>query len=583
MAVAYDATGAGGGTGTSTTATWTHVLGASATDIVVVVGCETDGATVTAKVGTTAMTSLGKVHNNNQTSGFTQVFGLTTPPTGSQTITITRSASSPGVAFLGNSMSFTGSAGYGAVATNFGSGTSDSVSITTTTSGNMAVAGYSYGTAGGESTTTGTLQFHDSQLGNNAAQAASGITEASTGSSMTLTLTVSTADWWGAVGFEVKAGGATSHNQTAAATATSTSGLVRQIGRILKLTGTSTGTTLTGQARFQTVLASVTSTGAASFIKVKILAALASVLSGPTIKRQISKGVPSTPSSAADLDMVITLHLTGASVTTTATVSAIKARFLNAVASVTSAASLVRQIARHLTVNPSATPTLVRGLSTTVKASTASTASLLRQIARRVTATSTSSTSLSAIKAHLLTILANATSTSQALRFLAKVALATATSSSRLTRALSSHFVATATSTPTILRSLARTITASVTSTASAIANRGTQTFNLTVRALAGTVGTLGAIKVKVVNVLASATSSSTLVRQIGKMATATPATTVVLFRRIAKTAAAAVASLVSALTGSTHSKAKVTSVLSVKTTVTSTLSRGTDVSSTLS
>jgi hypothetical protein len=93
--VSYDATGAGY-TGTSPTPSWAHVIGTSATAIVlstVIYVNSTTMPTITAKVGTTPMIPQGGITTAyaNDGSGwlYMPVFVLLNPPTGSQTVAVT--------------------------------------------------------------------------------------------------------------------------------------------------------------------------------------------------------------------------------------------------------------------------------------------------------------------------------------------------------------------------------------------------------------------------------------------------------------------------------------------------------------
>lgn len=125
--VAYDATGSGQ-TGTATSLSWTHIITGNA--VLAAVNLEVYGSTpptVTAKVGSTPMAQLGFI-SNYSTGTYCEsaaIFGLLSSPTGSQTVTITSSATTYSAA---NSVSYSNVIGFGTVATNTGNGSTASIS-----------------------------------------------------------------------------------------------------------------------------------------------------------------------------------------------------------------------------------------------------------------------------------------------------------------------------------------------------------------------------------------------------------------------------------------------------------------------
>lgn len=129
--ITYDATGSALTTGTGTAFTWNHTIGGNAIIAAALIDMHTITApTVTAKVGTTAMTQLAYAQNyGNSGSGFYAslvVFGLLNPPTGAQTITLTTSASTN--VLIANSLSYGNVGSFGTAITNTGMGTTASVS-----------------------------------------------------------------------------------------------------------------------------------------------------------------------------------------------------------------------------------------------------------------------------------------------------------------------------------------------------------------------------------------------------------------------------------------------------------------------
>jgi hypothetical protein len=114
MAVAFDAVGPGatGANGTSPL-TWTHT--ASGTNRAVIVGVsQMNGSFTTGNVsvtyGGTGMAFLGAIESDaidgQSPAGVAWLFGLANPPTGAQTVSVSRSTGS--FSFIGGSISFTG-------------------------------------------------------------------------------------------------------------------------------------------------------------------------------------------------------------------------------------------------------------------------------------------------------------------------------------------------------------------------------------------------------------------------------------------------------------------------------------------
>lgn len=133
---AHDATGVGSHTTTAGTVfTWSHILAASASAILIEFNVfDLNSYTVSSvKVGTTSATLLGSKANGTITG---YLYELLSPPTGTQTITVTLSASNY---LTGNSDSYNGVSSFGTVATNSGSSTAASVSVSSAV-GQIAVA-----------------------------------------------------------------------------------------------------------------------------------------------------------------------------------------------------------------------------------------------------------------------------------------------------------------------------------------------------------------------------------------------------------------------------------------------------------
>lgn len=209
MAVAFDAVGPGStGTGTAGTTgiTWSHTCSGSNRLLVVGVAFSAADAGVTTGVtyNSVSMTSLGKVHTNNQTDGFVELFYLIAPATGTNTVSYTASASGD---LGGGSVSFTGADQTTPVAntaTNFGIGTSVTLSVTNT-SGNMVADAMASGSDIFSSSQT--LRWNQQLNNNGAAGNSAQSTSASTGSvSMGYTIA---SDWWGIIGTSIQAAATT--------------------------------------------------------------------------------------------------------------------------------------------------------------------------------------------------------------------------------------------------------------------------------------------------------------------------------------------------------------------------------------
>jgi hypothetical protein len=150
------------------------------------------------------MTSLGKVHTNNQTGGFVELFYLVAPATGANTVSYTASATGD---LGGGSVSFTGvdqTTPVANTATNFGTGTSVTLSVTNA-SGNMVVDAMASGSDIFSSNQT--IRWNQFLNNNGAAGNSAQSTSASTGS-VSMGYTIAD-DWWGTIGTSVQAAAVT--------------------------------------------------------------------------------------------------------------------------------------------------------------------------------------------------------------------------------------------------------------------------------------------------------------------------------------------------------------------------------------
>lgn len=131
LAVSYDATGAGAaGTGTANTQSWAHTIAGNC--VVMGLTCQVNQSTLptlTAKVGTTAMTRLDSSSYYVTTGGFyiwTLLFGLLNPPTGAQTVSI--AAASATEFWAANSVSYNNVGSFGSVVSAHGGATAPAIS-----------------------------------------------------------------------------------------------------------------------------------------------------------------------------------------------------------------------------------------------------------------------------------------------------------------------------------------------------------------------------------------------------------------------------------------------------------------------
>lgn len=134
MPISFSSTGVGATASGVTTATWQHVIAPSATALVVAALADSwPPPSIAAKVGTKTMASLGtRVSNGLRV----EIFGILSPPTGAQSVTITSSSSAN---IRANSLAYAGVASFGATATSFFPGISYTMTQTTA-AGNWLVA-----------------------------------------------------------------------------------------------------------------------------------------------------------------------------------------------------------------------------------------------------------------------------------------------------------------------------------------------------------------------------------------------------------------------------------------------------------
>jgi hypothetical protein len=213
MAVTFDVVGPAGGGGAhiaSGALSWSHVVAADATMLVVGIATNADGGTVTVTAGGTTMTTnaasnLWKRHTNDSTAGFVQLFVLPSPPTG--TITIACSTESSSVA--GGSLSFKGTAtdstGYGTPVSAVGFTNLETVDITSTTTGNMIAAVSGSGSSEGGTAVSPSTKRWSSVDDTSGGAGCSGGQTAPAGGTVTMAHNI-TSDFWTIIAVEIKSG-----------------------------------------------------------------------------------------------------------------------------------------------------------------------------------------------------------------------------------------------------------------------------------------------------------------------------------------------------------------------------------------
>ena len=204
-AVAVDAVGpsAAGVSTNGSSLSWSHTVTSTGTNLLltvaVAVGANPDTRTVAVTYNGVSMTSAGKVHSNNQSSGFVELFYLKAPAAGAHTVQVTLTG---GKAMIeAGSVSFTGvnqTTPVRNISSTFGSGTAPNVSVASAV-GDMVVDAVVYGCGGG--TSGQTLQWQREvncgTAGGNGAQST-----AAGASSVTMHYTIKR-DSWGIIAMDL--------------------------------------------------------------------------------------------------------------------------------------------------------------------------------------------------------------------------------------------------------------------------------------------------------------------------------------------------------------------------------------------
>jgi hypothetical protein len=138
--VAFDSVGAGSDLESGTTISWTHDVVTAGAEAIAAVGIKGSATVSSVQFGGTTMTSAGPAENLDNTSGdgLLQFFTLADVPSGSQTVTVTISATDE---IIGQSVAYTGVASVSATQNADGDGTSLSQTVDCT-SGQMIVQAF---------------------------------------------------------------------------------------------------------------------------------------------------------------------------------------------------------------------------------------------------------------------------------------------------------------------------------------------------------------------------------------------------------------------------------------------------------
>jgi hypothetical protein len=182
-------------------ASWSHTTSGSNRLLTVAVATGADSATVSATYAGVPMVPAGKVHTNNQTQGFVQLFYLKNPALGTNTVQVTLSGGSGEIE--AGSVSFTNvdqTTPVKNITTAFGSSATPSVTVLSA-NGDMVVDAAASGCSiSGSGQTSRWIVNRDCSTGagNGAQSTAAGA------SSVNMSYTISS-DWWGIIGMDISA------------------------------------------------------------------------------------------------------------------------------------------------------------------------------------------------------------------------------------------------------------------------------------------------------------------------------------------------------------------------------------------
>jgi hypothetical protein len=202
----------------ATSLSFTHPGGAADTGVYlgVAVGNNADaGITASATFNSVAMTATpAKVETGSGGAGFLQCFKMESPPGGNQTVAISVTSASD---ISGGSISVTGSSGTGTPWSAANTGGSSTPATATSPGvipvGDLVVAFNAAGQASLSATAPSTSRFILIGNVNTGAGNSAGATSPGTGATVTTAWTLTSADFWAVVGFDVINAAATSPRQ----------------------------------------------------------------------------------------------------------------------------------------------------------------------------------------------------------------------------------------------------------------------------------------------------------------------------------------------------------------------------------
>lgn len=216
MASTFDAIGpssAGHDGGTPSPNTWSHVVTGTNNTLIVFASLDNVALSipVTCTFGGTSMTEIGRLESGNIGAGvgFAIAFKLLSVAAGSNTVSLAWTTGSS-ILVTAGSLSATGAGDVGTAvmtANNGGGGgvSSGTVTVPSTTSGNLVVAGITSG-SDNVAGTTGTLRWTTATSGSGAAGASAAMSTVSAGGNATIAWTQAT-DWNAYIAFEITAAG----------------------------------------------------------------------------------------------------------------------------------------------------------------------------------------------------------------------------------------------------------------------------------------------------------------------------------------------------------------------------------------
>lgn len=206
----------------------------------------------------------------------------------------------------------------------------------------------------------------------------------------------------------------------------------------------------------------------------------------------------------------------------------------NVIATVTTLASIQKQVNTRLTATATSTASIQKQVNKLLSATATITASIQKQVNKLLATTATSTASI--VKKVLKNLTATVTSTASLVTL--KVAIvnmtATVTSNASIQKQVNKAVTATATTTATIQKQVNKLVTATATAAGSI-----QKQINKILAATATTTASLVALKVVVLNMVATVTTAATIRRQVNKNVSATATTTATVSKLVTKTLAA--------------------------------------------